>query len=119
MEEFKISVFIAIFEELFGFWVFWSLLLLAVVGIGLFFYFLIKEKRNSAKDFAWAKWAAPITAVVSVPGMLWFTLADFSDIGGMTDVIFLGLIALFSALAATVLAYIAQSFLTSKDKATS
>ncbi len=110
MEEITIGAFIAIFEEMFGFWLFWLLVIMAVVGIGLFLYFLIKEKRTKAKDFLWAKWSAPFVGIASIFIILWMTYSWFDDIGGAIDVFILMFVAIFSAIAVTVITYIAQAF---------
>lgn len=110
MEEVTIAGFIAIFEEMFGFWLFWFLVIMAVVGIGLFFYFLIKEKRTKLKNFLWAMWAAPFAGVASIFIILWMTHSWFDDIGGAIDVFILMFVAIFSAIAVTVLTYIGQAF---------
>lgn len=109
MEEFKISVFIAIFEEMFGFFLWWSLVIIGVVIAVLFFYFLIKEKRTSMVDFRLASIAAPIGAIIAVFVVFWLTVSGFSDLRGTVDYILISIIAFSAALAAFVCVYVAQS----------
>ncbi len=119
MEEFTIGGFIAIFEAMFGFWTFWFLILLAIVSTGLFFYFLIADKRTKSKDFLWAKWVAIPVALISIVLILWATSSTLDDVGlRMFDMMILAMVAIFSALAAAVLAYIAQSFVERKQVST-
>lgn len=110
MDEFKISVFIAIFEEMFGVVFFWFLVLMAIVGTVLFFYFLLAKKLNKSENFLWAKWVTPLAAVISVLYVFWFTSANLNDLGGTIDFIIVFMVAFFAALASLVLSYLAQSF---------
>ncbi len=118
MEEFSVGVFLAIFEEMFGFWTFWFLIALAVVSIVFFIYLLVAKKRTKSEHFFWAKWVSLFAAVASVFIIMWMTSSWFNDIGGAIDVFILLAVAILSAIAAGVLAFITQSFLTT-DKAIS
>lgn len=110
MEEFTVEIFVAIFEEMFGFWLWWLLVATAVTVAVLFFYFLIKEKRYRLKDFSLSMMAAPVGAIVAVLVVFWLTSSNFSDLRGAIDFIIISLVAILSAIATLVSVYVAQSF---------
>lgn len=111
MEEFKISVFIAIFEEMFGVFVWWSLVTLVILVAVLFLYFLIKEKRRSKEDFTIASIAAPLAGIAAIFIVLGLTSSSFSDLRGTIDYVIIAMVAIFSAIATLVSVYVAQSII--------
>lgn len=109
MQELTIGTLIAVFEEMFGTWLWWLMVLVAVFAVLLFFYIMFRDKRFKPRHYLWAQLASPFGAIAAVLFVMWKTNSSFSDIGGPIDVIVLLAIAAVGAVGTVILAYEAQS----------
>ncbi len=109
MKEMTLAGIIAIFEAMFGVWLWWLLVIVTIVTIGAFFFTMFEYKRYSSKHFYWAKISAPIGAFVAVVVIFSMTHSTINDIGGPIDLIVLVLVAIGGAIATTILAFLAQA----------
>ncbi len=106
MKEFEISVFITIFEEMFGFFLWWSLVVIGVVVATLFFYFIIKEKFFS---FKLPSITALFGAIIAIFVVLSLTDSTLGDLNGTVDFVLIFLVALSGAIATFACVYVIQS----------
>ncbi len=111
MEELKLSVMIAVFEEMFGFWLWWGLVILAVSITVLFFYIMIRDKRFYPRHYLWAQIAAPFGAIGAVVLVLVVTNSNLGDLVTPLDVIVILGVAGLGAAGAVIWAYVAQAFI--------
>ncbi len=109
MQELTLGAFIAVFEEMFGAWLWWLMVIMIIVVIAAFFTTMIKYKRTDSKSFFWAKIGAPFGGLAAILFIQAITNSGFSDIGGPLDVIVVALIATGGAIATMILAYLAQA----------
>ncbi len=115
MEEFKISTFIAVFEEMFGVALWWLLVAVAVVITAAYLYVLIRDRAMSMRKFLLAQLSMPFGAIIAVLFVLHITNSQFSDLGGPVDVIVLLGVALLGAGGLSILVYVAQSLFRGKQ----
>ena len=115
MEEFKISTFIAVFEEMFGVALWWLLVAVAVLITVAYLYVLIRDRAMSMRKFLLAQLSMPFGAIIAVLFVLHITNSQFSDLGGPVDVIVLLGVALLGAGGLSILVYVAQSLFRGKQ----
>jgi hypothetical protein len=109
MKELTFGTMIAVFEEMFGGWLFWLLVAVAVLITVAYLYVLVRDRSLSMQKFFWAQVSMPFGAAGAVAFVLWITKSQISDLGGPIDVIvFLGIAAL-GAIGFSILVYTAQS----------
>ncbi|MGY6534014.1 MAG: DUF5368 domain-containing protein [Pararhodobacter sp.] len=111
MEEFSLLTFIAVFEEMFGRALWWTLVGLAVVITLAWVYVLVRDRAVSWRKFLLAQLSMPVGAVAAVIFILWITSSGLRDIGGPIDVIVLLGVAVLGAIGLSILVYVAQSLL--------
>ncbi|MCC6001989.1 MAG: DUF5368 domain-containing protein [Pararhodobacter sp.] len=111
MEEFSLLTFIAVFEEMFGRALWWTLVGLAVVITLAWVYVLVRDRAVSWRKFLLAQLSMPVGAVAAVIFILWITSSGLRDIGGPIDVIVLLGVAVLGAVGLSILVYVAQSLL--------
>lgn len=109
MKELTLGTLIAVFEAMFGFWLWWLMVIVAVTVTILFFYIMIRDKRFKSRHYLWAQLTSPFGAIAAVLFVMWKTNSNFGDIGGPIDVIVLLGIAAVGAAGTVILAYEAQS----------
>jgi hypothetical protein len=111
MKEMTLQTLLAVFEDMFGFWLFWGLVVTAAVITALYLYVLIRDRKVGWKKFLVAQIFMPVGAVLAVAFVMVITHSHLSDIGGPIDVIiFLGIAAL-GAVGIAILVYTAQSLI--------
>lgn len=111
MKELTLGTLIAVFEEMFGRWLFWGMVTAAVLITLAYLYVLIRDHSVSWKKFLWAQLSMPFGAIAAVLFVLGITSSSTSDIGGPVDVIvYLG-IAVMGAIGAAILVYTAESLI--------
>lgn len=89
MKEFVLSEFIAIFEQIFGKWLWWGMVIVAIAITLLFIYNVVKQRHFSPKNFIWALVAAPFGGIVAIFFILWITDTKLSNITTPIDAIVL------------------------------
>jgi hypothetical protein len=111
MKELTFETMIAVFEDMFGAWLFWSLVAATVVITALYLYVLIRDRKVGWKKFLIAQVFMPIGAILAVVFVMIVTHSRMADIGGPIDVIiFLGIAGL-GAVGMAILVYTVQSLL--------
>lgn len=108
MKELTFGMLHAVFEEMFGATLFWTLVAGAVLITLSFLYVLLRDRKVVASQLVRAELLAPIGAVAAILVVQFVTNSGFSDIGGPVDVIALILIGVAGAVGLTVLAYVVQ-----------
>ena len=111
MEEFSLMTMIAVFEEMFGRWLWWALVAVAVVITLAWLYVLIRDRAVSWRKFLLAQLSMPVGAVLAVIFVLWVTNSSLADIGGPIDAIVLLGVAVLGAVGLSILVYVVQSLL--------
>ncbi len=115
MEEFEISTFIAVFEEMFGSVLWWLMVTVAALITLAYLYVLIRDRAMSMRKFLLAQLSMPFGAIIAVLFVLHITNSQLSDIGGPIDVIVLLGVALLGAGGLSILVYVAQSLIRGKQ----
>ena len=111
MKELTFGTLIAVFEEMFGRGLFWTMVAVAVVVTLAYFYVLIRDRTVSWRKFLWAQLSMPFGAIAAVLFVQYMTHSAFSDIGGPVDVIVLLGVAVAGAIGIAILVYTAESLL--------
>lgn len=111
MKELTAGTLVAVFEEMFGAWLFWLMVAVAAIVTLAYFYVLVRDRSLSMKRFFWAQVSMPFGAVAAVAFVLWVTNSRLSDLGGPIDIIiFLG-IAAAGAIGTSILVYTIESLI--------
>lgn len=109
MKELTFETLIAVFEEIFGRNLFWSMVAVAVLVTLAYLYVLIRDRSVSWKKFLLAQVSMPVGAVLAVWFVMAMTESHLSDLGGPIDVIvFLG-VAAMGAVGMAILVYTLES----------
>ena len=111
MEEFSLMTMIAVFEEMFGRWLWWALVAAAAIITLSWIYVLIRDRAVSWRKFLLAQLSMPVGAVLAVIFVLWVTNSSLADIGGPIDAIVLLGVAVLGAVGLSILVYVVQSLL--------
>lgn len=115
MKELTLETMLAVFEDMFGFWLFWALVAAAAAITALYLYVLIRDRHVGWRKFLIAQVFMPVGAVLAVLFVMWVTHSHLRDIGGPIDVIiFLGIAGL-GAVGIAILVYTIQSLLFRQD----
>lgn len=109
MKDLTFGTLIAVFEEIFGRGLFWTMVVAALVVTGAYLYVLIRDRAMSMRKFLWAQLSMPFGAIAAVLFVQVVTNSHFRDIGGPVDVIVLLGVAAMGAVGAAILVYTAQS----------
>lgn len=117
MQELTFSTLIAVFEEMFGRGLFWTMVAVAAAITLAYLYVLIRDRSLSMRKFLWAQVSMPFGAVAAVLFVQWMTSSHLRDIGGPVDVIVLLGIAVLGAVGLAILVYTLQSLVRGKDTA--
>jgi Zn-dependent protease with chaperone function len=112
MEELTLRTMIAVFEEIFGAFLFWAMVAAAVVVTLAYLYVLIRDRRVGMRKFLIAQLFMPVGAVAAVWFVMAMTDSALSDIGGPVDVIVLLGIAGMGAVGIAILVYTVEALFT-------
>ena len=116
MQELTLETMIAVFEEIFGPLLFWSLTIVALAITIAFVVVVIREHKLEGSRLLRAELMAPIGAIGAILFVQWITSSGFSDLGGPIDVIVIIAIGTVGAIGLTILAYVAQAFFQRRGK---
>jgi uncharacterized membrane protein YhaH (DUF805 family) len=105
MEELTLETMIAVFEEMFGAWLFWAMVVVAVLITVGYVYVLIRDRSMGMRQFLVAQLFMPIGAIAAVWFVMAMTDSRLADIGGPIDVIVLLGIAALGAVGGAILVY--------------
>ncbi|MGL4415538.1 DUF5368 domain-containing protein [Roseinatronobacter monicus] len=110
MEEFSFLTIIAVFEEMFGRGLFWTMVAVAAAITAAYLYVLIRDRAMSMRKFLLAQLSMPVGGALAVWFVMLMTNSGFRDIGGPID--WLVLLGVFGAGAVgfAILVYVVQSF---------
>jgi NADH:ubiquinone oxidoreductase subunit K len=109
MKELTLGTLIAVFEEIFGAGLFWTMVTAAAVVTLAYLFVLIRDRAVSWKKFLLAQLSMPVGAVLAVWFVMAMTESQPSDLGGPVDIIvFLG-IAAAGAIGMAILVYTLES----------
>lgn len=111
MKDMTFGTILAVFEEIFGFGLFWTMLAVAALVTAGYIYVLIRDHSISWRKFLLAQLSMPVGAILAIWFVLVMTSSKLSDLGGPVDIIvFLG-IAIAGAIGTAILVYTVQSFI--------
>ena len=116
MQDLTLETLFAVFEEIFGFWLFWAMVAAAVIITVVYIYVLIRDRSVSWRKFLWAQLSMPFGAVAAVLFVQKMTSSGFSDIGGPIDVIVLLGVAVAGAIGLAILVYTLESLIWPKQE---
>lgn len=109
MKDLTFETLIAVFEEIFGRGLFWTMVVAAVVVTIAYFFVLIRDRAISWRKFLLAQISMPVGAVLAVWFVIAMTHSRIADIGGPVDlIVFLG-VAVGGAIGAAILVYTVHS----------
>ena len=111
MEEFSLLTLIAVFEEMFGVALFWTLVTVALVITAAWVFVLVRDRELSFRKYLVAQLSMPFGAIAAVWFVMWITNSGFRDIGGPIDWIVLLGVAALGAVGLAILVYVVQSLL--------
>lgn len=114
MQELTFGTLIAVFEEMFGRGLFWTMVVVAVLITLLYLHVLIRDRAMSMRKFLWAQLSMPLGAIAAVLFVQGVTHSGLGDIGGPIDVIVLLGVAVAGAVGMAILVYTAQSLFRGK-----
>lgn len=108
MKELAFGLLLAVYEEIFGRGLFWTMVVLAAVASVAYLYVLIRDCHLSARMFLLAQLCMPVGASVAVWYVLWFTKSRLANIGGPIDRVVLAGVAAAGAVGIAILVYTVQ-----------
>jgi heme/copper-type cytochrome/quinol oxidase subunit 2 len=111
MKELTPGTVIAVFEEIFGPFLFWAMVVAAAIVTVLFLYVIIRDHKVESSRLVRAELWAPVGAISAILFVQFMTSSGFSDLGGPIDVIAMIAIGAAGAVGVTVLAYVVQAFI--------
>lgn len=109
MKELTLETLVAVFEEIFGYGLFWAMVAAAVLITVGYLYVLIRDRHVSMRKFLLAQLSMPIGAIAAVLFVQAMTDSHFRDLGGPIDWIVLLAVALVGAIGFAILVYTIQS----------
>ncbi|MGY6634983.1 MAG: DUF5368 domain-containing protein [Alkalilacustris sp.] len=118
MEEFSLGTFVAVFEEMFGPWLFWALVAVAVAITLAYAYVLVRDHGMGMRRFLLAQMSMPIGGVAAVAFVLWITKSRLADVGGPIDWIVLLGVGMVGAGGFSILVYVMQSLVRGRQDST-
>lgn len=84
MKDLDLLVFLAVFEEMLGGWL-WVLILAALVAAIAFVFTLVRDQGLRPRRLVWAEVAAVLGGIAAILIMQAVTHSGFADIGGPID----------------------------------
>lgn len=116
MKDLTFETLLAVFEEIFGPSLFWTMVILAVAVTLGYVYVLIRDRDISWRKFLWAQVSMPFGAVGAVLFVQWATKSTFSDLGGPIDIIVMLAVAAAGAIGLAILVYTAEALVLRKSE---
>lgn len=115
MKEVTLATLVSVFQEMMGIW-FWVLVAVALVGAIAVVAVVVKDGKIGAARAIRSELAAPFGGIFGVWLALAVTQSKFADMGGPIDWLLIAIIFVVGAGGATVIAYVAQGLLASKER---
>ena len=117
MKDLTVETLLAVFEEMFGRGLFWTMVATAVLITLAYVFVLIRDRAMSMRKFLLAQLAMPFGAVAAVLFVQWITNSGLRHIGGPIDVIVLLGVAGAGAVGTAILVYTAQALMLGRKDA--
>ena len=117
MKDLTVETLLAVFEEMFGRGLFWTMVATAVLITLAYVFVLIRDRAMSMRKFLLAQLAMPFGAVAAVLFVQWITSSGLRDIGGPIDVIVLLGVAGAGAVGTAILVFTAQALMLGRKDA--
>lgn len=117
MKDLTLETLLAVFEEIFGAWVFWALVLAAVLITVAYVYVLVRDRHISMRKFLLAQLSMPLGAVGAVLFVQMMTDSHLRDLGGPVDWIVLAGVGTLGAVGLAILVYTVQSLISPPSRA--
>lgn len=111
MKDFTLETMLAVFEEIFGRELFWTMAAVAAAVTLAYLYVLVRDRAVSWRKFLLAQLSMPLGAAGAVWFLMEATHSRLSDMGGPVDVIVLALVAVVGAVGLAVLVYTAEALI--------
>jgi NADH:ubiquinone oxidoreductase subunit K len=111
MKDLTLQTLLAVFEEMFGPTLFWTMMALAGLVTLAYLIVLVRDRAVSWRKFLLAQLSMPVGAVAAVAFVFWITRSGLGDIGGAIDLIMVLGIAAAGAVGFAILVYTVQSLL--------
>jgi hypothetical protein len=111
MEQLSFSTLIAVFEEMFGRGLFWSLVTLAIAFTLGFLYLVARDRGLKAGRFVRDEFFAIFGGIAAVLFVQMITSSGFSDLGGPVDIIVVAGIWIAGAVGTLITIYVIQGFI--------
>lgn len=115
MEEMTLGTILAVFEEMFGAGLFWTIVVVAAVITVGYIYVLIRDREMSMRKFLLAQLSMPIGGIAAVWFVLWVTRSGLQHMGGPIDALLILGIFAAGAVGFAILVYVAQSLVRGKQ----
>lgn len=111
MKDLTVGTLVAVFEEIFGRGLFWTMVSAAVLVTLAYLFVLVRDRSVSWKKFLFAQVSMPVGAILAVWFVMVMTKSRPSDLGGPIDlIVFLG-IAGAGAVGMAILVYTLEALL--------
>lgn len=104
MKELDPFVFLAVFREMLGWWL-WLIVAVAILAVASFVYTLVRDRGLRSRRFLGAQIVGIVGGFAALAFMWWITSSSIADVGGPIDVILLIVIWAGGFVGATILAY--------------
>lgn len=115
MQELTLGTLIAVFKEMFGAGLFWSMVVAAIVVTLAYLFVLFRDRAVSWKKFLWAQLSMPLGAIAAVLFVQKMTNSSLADLGGPVDIIVLLGVAVAGAIGLAILVYTVQSLVSGRQ----
>jgi uncharacterized membrane protein YhaH (DUF805 family) len=116
MKDLTLETLLAVFEEIFGRGLFWSMVAVAAIVTLAYLYVLIRDHSISWRKFLLAQLSMPVGAVAAVLFVQTMTHSHLRDLGGPVDLIVIFGVAAMGAVGLAILVYTAQSLIRPPQK---
>ena len=111
MKDMTFGTILAVFEEIFGIGLFWTMVAVAAFVTAGYIYVLIRDHSISWRKFLLAQLSMPVGAILAIWFVLVMTSSKLSDLGGPVDIIVVLGIAVAGAIGTAILVYTIQSLI--------
>ena len=109
MKELDPLVFLAVFEEMLGIWL-WPLVAAIVLVTLAFLVLLVKERRIVSRRLVWSEVLGVVGGALALVLMAAVSSSGFTDAAGPADWILIAIVFALGAVGATVFAYTAAGW---------
>lgn len=114
MKELTLETMLAVFQEIFGTGVFWTLVAAAAAVTAAYLFVLVRDRSVSWKKFLLAQLSMPLGAVAAVVIVLQVTQSQLTDIASPVDFIVFAAVAALGAVGMAILVYTVEALIGSR-----